>query len=122
MKFFIYAYPGIYGGLHGMYNWDVVECNSIEEAQQIGLEQAMEIFDSYDLDDEYYSRIDYLTDHSLDHWDDSYEDDYYDILENCKVNDCEYEIYELKPNVDVNEVLHCNLDPRSIIKKYCVTD
>ena len=48
MLVYIFACEGSYGGLHGMYNEDVIEIRDIEEANNCGYEMAQNIVESYD--------------------------------------------------------------------------
>lgn len=46
-NWFIYAYPATYGGLHGMYNYEIAFNMSYEEACNWGSELAYETVESY---------------------------------------------------------------------------
>ena len=53
MLVYIFAYEGSYGGLHGIYNADVVEVQDMKEADEYGYEMALGVVESYDcFDDE----------------------------------------------------------------------
>ena len=52
MLVYIFAYEGSYGGLHGMYDEDVVEVQDMEEADEYGYEMAQGVVESYDCFDE----------------------------------------------------------------------
>lgn len=52
MLVYIYACEASYGGLHGMYDEDVVEVRDIEEANAYGYEMAQGVIESYDCFDE----------------------------------------------------------------------
>ena len=55
MLVYIFACEGSYGGLHGMYDEDVVEVRDMEEANEYGYEMALGVVESYgcfDDDDE----------------------------------------------------------------------
>ena len=52
MLVYIFACEGSYGGLHGMYNVDVVEVQDMEEANEYGYEMALGVVESYDCFDE----------------------------------------------------------------------
>ena len=55
MLVYIFACEGSYGGLHGIYDADVVEVRDIEEANEYGYEMAEGVVESYDyFDDEAY--------------------------------------------------------------------
>ena len=48
MLVYIFACEGSYGGLHGMYDEDVVEVRDMEEADEYGYEMAQDVAESYD--------------------------------------------------------------------------
>ena len=52
MLVYIFACEGSYGGLHGMYNEDVVEVQDIKEADEYGYEMAQDVVESYDCFDD----------------------------------------------------------------------
>ena len=52
MLVYIYACEASYGGLHGMYDEDVVEVRDMEEANAYGYEMAQGVIESYDCFDE----------------------------------------------------------------------
>ena len=55
MLVYIFACEGSYGGLHGIYNADVVEVQDMEEANEYGYEMALGVVESYGyFDDEAY--------------------------------------------------------------------
>lgn len=52
MLVYIFACKASYGGLHGMYDEDVVEVRNMEEANEYGYEMAEGVVESYDCFDE----------------------------------------------------------------------
>ena len=53
MLVYIFACEASYGGLHGMYEEDVIEVQDMEEANNYGYEMAQNVIESYDdFDDE----------------------------------------------------------------------
>ena len=52
MLVYIFACEASYGGLHGMYDEDVVEVRDMEEANEYGYEMAEGVVESYDCFDE----------------------------------------------------------------------
>ena len=52
MLVYIFACEGSYGGLHGIYDADVVEVQDMEEANEYGYEMAEGVVESYDCFDE----------------------------------------------------------------------
>ena len=52
MLVYIFACEGSYGGLHGIYDADVVEVQDIEEANEYGYEMALGVVESYDCFDD----------------------------------------------------------------------
>ena len=47
MLVYIFAYEGSYGGLHGIYDADVVEVQDMKEADEYGYEMALGVVESY---------------------------------------------------------------------------
>ena len=47
MLVYIFACEGSYGGLHGIYDADVVEVQDMEEANEYGYEMALGVVESY---------------------------------------------------------------------------
>ena len=54
MLVYIFACEASYGGLHGMYDEDVVEVRDIEEANEYGYAMAAGVVESYDCFDEVF--------------------------------------------------------------------
>ena len=52
MLVYIFACESSYGGLHGMYDEDVVEVRDMEEANEYGYAMAADVVESYDCFDE----------------------------------------------------------------------
>ena len=48
MLVYIFACEGSYGGLHGMYDEDIVEVQDMKEADEYGYEMAQGVAESYD--------------------------------------------------------------------------
>ena len=48
MLVYIFAYEASYGGLHGMYEEDIIEIRNMEEANNYGYEMAQNVVESYD--------------------------------------------------------------------------
>ena len=52
MLVYIFACETSYGGLHGMYEEDVIEVRNMEEANNYGYEMAQNVVESYDCFDD----------------------------------------------------------------------
>ena len=52
MLVYIFACESSYGGLHGIYDADVVEVQDMEEANEYGYEMALGVVESYDCFDD----------------------------------------------------------------------
>lgn len=46
MRFFVYAYENTYGSLHGMYTFDIVHADSMEDANLIGRDMAIDLIET----------------------------------------------------------------------------
>lgn len=122
-NWFIYAYPEMYGGLHGMYNYEVVFNASYKEVCEWGFELAGETVDSYLRADEIYSMEEYMEEfHNGEEWDEQYREDYWDAFNEMRDEQCSYYVYPLKDNVteqDYQNWQKKNLAPDDFIKHYC---
>ena len=123
MYYFIYAYPAKYGGLHGCYDYTMVESDSYNEVCIWAYELAYDTVERYLRADEIYSTDDYMYDeHDGEEWDECYKDDYWDAFNEAMEEQCEYEIYAFKDGVteaDYDRWLKENMPPRDFIKRYC---
>ena len=103
MRVFIYAYEQTYGGLHGIHDMCVCDIDSLDEINDIGLDMALGVVDSYFhvFENEY---------------DD--EENYDDPADFC----C-WEAYKIKDNInlsvdELDEI--CNaLGDELFVEKYC---
>lgn len=120
-NWFIYAYPETYGGLHGMYDYVAIENCLEEDAIETGSEMPYEVFESYGLENELYPYSDYEQE-CLEVGDTPTEEEYWNRIADLMDDECAYEIYILKDNVDVNFINSLHEDPREIIKQYCVVE
>jgi len=123
MLYVIHAYEQIYGGLHGMENWSLAECSSIEEANEWLLENSMDVITSYSsiIEDLEQTVEDYKTD---DMSEEEIEELRYDVYN----EDIDGAIYELKEEfqkdytskdlVELEREL-CN-NPEDFVETYCI--
>ena len=93
MLVYIFACEGSYGGLHGMYDEDIVEVQDMEEANEYGYEMALSVVESYDC-----------------------FDDEEDIEQNL-----EWRIYKIKEGISAEEARAavCSHDEEGFVAKYC---
>ena len=94
MLVYIFACEGSYGGLHGIYDADVVEVQDMEEANEYGYEMALGVVESYGY----------------------FDDDDEDIEQ-----ELEWRIYKIKEGISAEEAraaaaLH---DEEGFIAEYC---
>ena len=91
MLVYIFACEGSYGGLHGMYDEDIVEVQNMEEADEYGYEMAQGVAESYD-----------------------YE--YEDIEQ-----ELEWRIYKIKEGISADEARAAlgSHDEKGFVAKYC---
>lgn len=93
MLVYIFACEGSYGGLHGMYDVDIVEVQDMEEANNYGYEMALGVVEFY-----------------------NYFDDEEDIEQ-----ELEWRIYKIKEGISADEAraavgLH---EEEDFVAKYC---
>ena len=99
--YIIHAYDEIYGGLHGIEDWDLVESDSELEVIRIAESMSADVIDSYtDITDELAARAHELTSEDLEYENSNNEEEedlfnyYYD---SCVDEDIDYEIIRLNP-------------------------
>ena len=121
MKYFVYAYPALYGGRYGMYDWTIYDgeyANACEE----GFSLCCEVLDRYGIADEIYSEEDYRNEYDIKGNRELTLNEYNEfnqIQTELIGNEIYYIVLPLKADVDEEEIWHCNDDPKDIIKKYC---
>ena len=49
MLYVIYAADQIYQGLHGMHDYSIYDCDTISEAEDIGIENSIQVINSYSI-------------------------------------------------------------------------
>ena len=93
MLVYIFACEGSYGGLHGIYDADVVEVQDMEEANEYGYEMALGVVESYDCFDD--------------------EEDIEQELE--------WRIYKIKEGISAEEARAavCSHNEEGFVAKYC---
>ena len=93
MLVYIFACEGSYGGLHGIYDADVVEVQDMEEANEYGYEMALGVVESYDC----------------------FDDDE-DIEQ-----ELEWRIYKIKEGISAEEARAavCSHNEEGFVAKYC---
>ena len=93
MLVYIFAYEDSYGGLHGIYDADVVEVQDMEEANEYGYEMALGVVESYGC-----------------------FDDNEDIEQ-----ELEWRIYKIKEGISAEEARAavCSHNEEGFVAKYC---
>lgn len=123
MRYFIYAYPEMYGGLHGMYNYELTDDTTYDVACDWGHELAYETVESYLRADEIYSTEDYMNDYyDGEEYDERYHEGYWDAFEEVMQEQCAYEVWPLKDGVTEEDYIKWqkeNMEPRDFIERYC---
>lgn len=124
MLYLIYAADAMYGGLHGLYNYEVWDCKDSNEAYLIGEENSYDIISSYSaiyeqLDSDIRDIID-ESEHPMS------EDDIEELTRDVYKDDLEYEIYKINENLVKEENLTiedletiANNDPEYFLEYYC---
>lgn len=112
----------MYRGLHGIFDYDMVECD-YEEACDIGCEMSRDVIDSYIRpEDTYYSIDDFCEEHGYDEWNDDYQSEYYDELDEICGEYIYFEVYKVKDTVTMEDYKawqHENMEPHDFVEKYC---
>ena len=122
-NWFIYAYPEMYGGLHGMYNYDIAFDLSYEEVCNWGAELAYETAESFLRADEIYSQEEFMEDnYDGEEWDERYREEYWDAFDEMMQDAGSFEVYPLKDEVteeDFHNWEKENMEPHDFIRRYC---
>lgn len=122
-RYFIYAYPDMYGGLHGMYNYELTDDIDYESALEWGHELAHETVEQFLRNDEIYSREDYMHDnYDGAEWNDCYEEDYWDAFNEVMDEQADFYIWPLKEGVTEKDYIKWqkeNMDPKDFIDRFC---
>ena len=123
MYYFIFAAEDMYRGLHGVYDYDMIDCADYDEACQIGCDMSRDVIESYMRpEDVYYTPEDFCDEYGYDEWDDSYQSEYYEALDEACGDFIYYEVYPVKPEVtfeDYEKWQKENMEPRDFIKRFC---
>lgn len=123
MYYFIFAAEDMYRGLHGIYDYDMVECIDYNEACEIGCEMSRYVIDSYIRpEDIYYSQEDFCVDQGYDEWNEDYWNEYYECLDEVIDGYVYFEVYAVKPEVtfeDYQAWQHENMEPHDFIERFC---
>ena len=123
-KYLIYADESQYCGLHGIYDWDVVECDTKEEAQEIGVQMSYEVINSYsDLVGAYEEEAEQvLRDNGLTPEDPEWDDAFSNYVDDCISENTQYRIFELNPNFDYSTINTQYEDWEEICNIYAVKE
>lgn len=120
MRVFIMAYDNIYGGLHGMYTFRVVDVDSPEEADELGEEMSYDIIQGYgSIMESLENDIDPDLEEDSPEWEEELDDlisqdaawEVYEIDED-KARDVSYQVLEMAFSGDKDE----------FVKNYCKPD
>lgn len=116
MLYAIYAYEGSFGGLHGMNSHVIVECNSMAEAEEVALEESMDMMESYScIMDDIYEAASEDYEEGTDEW--------YQAVEDMKRSDAKWEIYyviDTKGKSANRLEVEFEIDKDKFIKTYCL--
>lgn len=97
MLVYIFACEGSYGGIHGMYDVDVVEVQNMKEANEYGYEMAQNVIESY---------------HRFGFFDEEDED---------VEQELEWHIYKIKEDISADEARAAigSHDEEGFVAEYC---
>lgn len=120
--YLIYACEQNYGGLHGMYDWDIRECDSKQEAEELGEYMSHEVMETYSciMDSLYEQANEYIENDTID---ENERNDLFDsYVEELMMENVEYRIYKLDPLHSENEYreLTQSMDWEEIVERYGV--
>ena len=120
MRVFILATECIYGGLHGVYDFDIVDVESLKEADEIGREMSYGLVDSYgDIMEYLENEIDPDIEENSKEWEDALND----VIE----SDLEWTVYQIDESKahGIQDWVICatytgELD--EFVKRWCIPD
>lgn len=115
MLYLIHAFEGIFQGLHGIEEWDIVDCASEEEAYEIMEQMSYELMDQYnDVMHELEAVIEYDTTDDMD------QSDIDQLTEEVYAENVGGEIWKIDPNKITDFLMEkCKRDPDEFVHKYC---
>lgn len=104
--YLIIGYDANYGTNSGMYDWDIRECRTRKEAENIGIEMAAGVIESYSsLMDEIENDVrERMQAEGITSNDPDYDDIYDDWLDDAINEVCEYQVYELRADFDYSKL------------------
>lgn len=120
MRFFIYAYEKVYDGDHGVYTFDIVDTKSMEDANLIGRDMAIDLIETNDaLMEIFEADADLVADEDSYAWEKT--------LDEAIENDAEWEVYEINEEVahDVSDIVLSMCftgDVDDFVVRFCKTD
>lgn len=122
MLYVIYAAENIYGGLHGMYDYSIFDCDSLDEAREIGYENSLEVINSYGC---IYEALEAEVQECIDLADDTFSEEAVEELRAEIYNeDIDYNFWKIKEEIlkeysveEMEKMLYA--DPESFIEEYC---
>ena len=122
--YLIYADEGQYCGLHGMYDWNIIECIDEDEAKEIGMEMSYELITSYNslidsFEEEAKQELSY---EGISQEDPDWEDIFSERMDELISEDTQYRIFELKPDFDYSTIDTQNKDWEDIRDIYAVKE
>ena len=120
--YLIYACEQNYGGLHGMYDWNICECDSKQEAEELGEYMSHEVMETYSciMDSLYEQANEYIENDTID---ENERNDLFDsYVEELMMENVEYRIYELDSSHSENEYRKLTqlMDWEEIVERYGV--
>ena len=120
--YLIYACEQSYGGLHGMYDWDIRECNSKQKAEELGEYMSHEVMETYSciMDSLYEQANEYIEHDTID--ENEYQDLFDSYLDDLIEENVEYQLYELDSHYSEEEYrkLTESMDWEEIVERYGV--
>lgn len=122
MLYVIYAAENIYGGLHGLYDYSICDCDSLDEALEIGYENSLEVINSYGC---IYEELEEELQEYIDSADDTFSEEAVEKLRAEIYNeDVDYNFWKIKEEIleeysieEMEEMLYA--DPEFFIEEYC---
>lgn len=121
-KYLIYACEMQYNGLHGMNDWNVYDCQTYEEACEIGHELSYDVITSYGcIEDAFEEEVmERLREEGITAEHQDYDDLYDEWLEELIEEDINYSVYQVQEDIDYDALIQSGKDWDEIRDMYSI--
>ena len=121
-KYLIYACEMQYNGLHGMNDWNVYDCQTYEEACEIGHELSYDVINSYSCIEGAFEEevMERLREEGITEEHQDYDDLYDEWLDELIEEDISYSVYQVQEDIDYDALIQGGKDWEEIRDMYSI--